>query len=134
MNILFLCNENAARSPMAEAILREMHPDWHIESAGIDVHVPGRGLGTATTAAIGRRRAALYLTTFRRKQVTKAMVDTAEHVACMTHAQVEWVNEHFPEARDKTSMLDSGDVADPTDRPGAHAVTYRVIKRILARW
>lgn len=34
MNVLILCTGNSCRSQMAEGILKSLHPDWNIESAG----------------------------------------------------------------------------------------------------
>lgn len=35
MKILFVCSANICRSPMAEGIMRELRPDWSVDSAGI---------------------------------------------------------------------------------------------------
>ena len=35
MKILFVCSANIWRSPMAEGIMRELRPDWFVDSAGI---------------------------------------------------------------------------------------------------
>ena len=40
MRILFVCSGNAHRSPLAEALLRKLRPDWTVESAGIRVAIP----------------------------------------------------------------------------------------------
>jgi protein-tyrosine-phosphatase len=40
MRVLFVCSGNAHRSPLAEALLRKLKPDWVVDSAGTDVAIP----------------------------------------------------------------------------------------------
>jgi protein-tyrosine phosphatase len=40
MKVLFVCSGNAHRSPLAEALLRKMRPDWIVDSAGVQVAIP----------------------------------------------------------------------------------------------
>jgi len=40
MQVLFVCSGNAHRSPLAEALLRKMRPDWVVDSAGLHVAIP----------------------------------------------------------------------------------------------
>ncbi|MEM3463674.1 MAG: low molecular weight phosphatase family protein [Candidatus Bathyarchaeia archaeon] len=40
MRVLFVCSGNAHRSPLAEALLRKMRPDWSVDSAGVRVAIP----------------------------------------------------------------------------------------------
>jgi protein-tyrosine phosphatase len=40
MRVLFVCSGNAHRSPLAEALLRKVRPDWSVDSAGIHVAIP----------------------------------------------------------------------------------------------
>ena len=40
MRVLFVCYGNAYRSPLAEALLKKIRPDIHIESAGLRVSIP----------------------------------------------------------------------------------------------
>jgi protein-tyrosine-phosphatase len=35
-----VCSGNAHRSPLAEALLRKVRPDWSVDSAGIHVAIP----------------------------------------------------------------------------------------------
>lgn len=35
-----MCSGNAHRSPLAEALLRKMRPDWSVDSAGVRVAIP----------------------------------------------------------------------------------------------
>ena len=40
MMVLFVCSGNAHRSPLAEALLKKMRPDWVVDSAGMQVAIP----------------------------------------------------------------------------------------------
>jgi len=40
MKVLFVCTGNAHRSPLAEALLKKMRPDWVVESAGVHTAIP----------------------------------------------------------------------------------------------
>jgi protein-tyrosine phosphatase len=40
VKVLFVCSGNAHRSPLAEALLRKIKPNWTVDSAGISVAIP----------------------------------------------------------------------------------------------
>jgi protein-tyrosine-phosphatase len=40
MKVLFVCSGNAHRSPLAEALLKKLRPDWNVDSAGLQVAIP----------------------------------------------------------------------------------------------
>lgn len=40
MKVLFVCSGNAHRSPLAEALLKKMRPDWEVDSAGLQIAIP----------------------------------------------------------------------------------------------
>jgi protein-tyrosine-phosphatase len=38
MNVLFICKGNICRSPIAEALLKALRPNWKVDSCGIFTH------------------------------------------------------------------------------------------------
>jgi len=40
VKVLFVCSGNAHRSPLAEAFLQKIKPNWKVDSAGISVAIP----------------------------------------------------------------------------------------------
>jgi len=40
LKVLFVCSGNAHRSPLAEALLKKMKPNWVVDSAGMHAAIP----------------------------------------------------------------------------------------------
>jgi len=40
LKVLFVCSGNAHRSPLAEALLKKIKPNWTVDSAGMHVAIP----------------------------------------------------------------------------------------------
>jgi protein-tyrosine phosphatase len=61
MKVLFVCYGNAYRSPLAEALLKNLRPDLEVDSAGLHVAIPISG---QVKALLAKRDAAQYLKEF----------------------------------------------------------------------
>ncbi|WP_368344548.1 low molecular weight protein-tyrosine-phosphatase [Pelagovum sp. HNIBRBA483] len=70
MRVLFVCLGNICRSPTAEAVAREVAPNWTIDSAGTsDWHVGEAPYGPMREAA---RKHGLHMDELRGRQLVKA--------------------------------------------------------------
>jgi len=56
--VLFVCSGNAHRSPLAEALLKKLRPDWKVDSAGLRVAIP---VSEEVKLYLGKERAEQYL-------------------------------------------------------------------------
>lgn len=118
MRVLFVCTGNTCRSPMAEALLKEIAEERNLE---IQVHSAG------LFAAEGQRPSTNAIETIdnkdikehRSKMLTKELMDWAELVLVMTKSHLNMVEKMYPGAKAKTHLLldfteyIDKDIADP---------------------
>lgn len=58
MKLLFVCSGNAYRSPLAEALLKKLRTDLHVDSAGLHVAIP---ISRQVREYLAKQNAAQYL-------------------------------------------------------------------------
>ncbi len=133
VNILFVCSGNTCRSPMAEAlckqaIARELDCSADVlADQGIFVRSAGAssfGSGPASSGAVEAvKKFGANLDGHCAQSLDQELLNSADHVFCMTHNHREVVVSMVPEIGDKAKLLIEGrDVGDPF---GGSAEEYR---------
>ncbi|PTX97189.1 serine hydroxymethyltransferase [Spartobacteria bacterium LR76] len=117
-HVLFVCTGNVCRSPMAEALFRQLvsdRDDIEVQSAGVSA---GRGQPASLDSVRALKTLGIDLSRFRSQPVTEKLVEEATHIFVMTRDHRRLLELFFPEASGKTYLVrefDNGspDVPDP---------------------
>ena len=104
MRVLFVCTGNTCRSPMAEALLKEISEERNLEiqvdSAG--VFAPeGQAASLNAVEVVGN----VDIQEHKSKMLTKELMDWAELVLVMTKSHLSMVENMYPEEKEKTHLL-----------------------------
>ena len=139
--MLLVCSGNTCRSPMAEAIARQMlsqqrsvAPD-ELESAGIRVGSAGAftspGMPATREAVEAMSKMGIELSKHRSRTLSLDLIREADVIYCMTGSHLEAVLEFDPTAKEKTMTLDpNGDIDDPI---GGSLTVYQRCAELIRR-
>lgn len=91
MRILYICTGNSFRSPAAEALTREFHPDYDVESAGTNA------VGFISGPAIDflRNHGAIQYVKPEPDQISQRAIDEADKIVCMMPEHRDYLMENF---------------------------------------
>lgn len=123
--ILFVCSGNTCRSPLAEAIARDLvGRELGVDAAEVLAHglqfasagtgsMPGMGASEGSLAAGAEIH--LDLSCHQSQPIDHAMVARADRIYCMSQSHRRAILAEVPTASDKTRLLrpDGRDIADP---------------------
>lgn len=103
--VLFVCTGNTCRSPLAEALFRDLvkgRSDYEVRSAGVGAF-SGQP-ASPHSLALARERG-LDLSRHCSRAVTLDLVDAATHIFAMGRSHLAAIEADFPEAAAKTYLL-----------------------------
>ena len=139
--LLIVCSGNTCRSPMAQAVARQMLAEQRgievddLEAAGIRVisagtfAAPGRSASPEAVEAMNK--IGIDLTTHRSQTVSSELIQEADAIYGMTSSHIQEVLSMHPSAVDKVDTLDpNGDIDDPI---GSSAMGYQRCAELIRR-
>lgn len=117
--VLFVCSGNTCRSPMAEAIARDLFDKRPLSNMPLIAASAGTsafdGDGATAEGDQALRHLGVRLQSHRSRLLTREMIREAEAIFAMTRGHRAAILQMMPEAADKVQLLNpSGrDIADP---------------------
>ncbi|MFV5369513.1 low molecular weight protein-tyrosine-phosphatase [Acinetobacter junii] len=112
-NILVVCVGNICRSPMAEYLLKQQHPNLHVESAGISGLV---GHSADDKAQLCMHRFSIDMSGHIAKKLNAELIKKADLILVMSNNQQRHLEQTWPFSKGKVFRLghwQNKNVSDP---------------------
>ena len=123
MKILFVCSANRCRSPMAEAMFKQMVKDIQVPGEKIEVKSAGTffrndGAPAMEHAVTVMNEHGLDISSHRAQTINDNLIDWADLILTMTTKHKEYIETNFVNSRRKVQLLTEyagaqGDIFDP---------------------
>lgn len=134
-NILVVCVGNICRSPTAEYLLKQQHPELHIESAGLSAMV-GHAADKKAIACMDTLN--IDMRTHIAKQINAELIKASDLILVMSSNQQKHIEQKWSFAKGKVFRLghwQGQNVPDPYQHDQAFfEETCRNIQSYVADW
>ncbi|HEY2573265.1 MAG TPA: ribose 5-phosphate isomerase B, partial [Verrucomicrobiaceae bacterium] len=137
--VLFVCTGNTCRSPMAEALFRDIvrgRADYEVGSAGVGAY-PGDAASPHTAEILAEL--GLNPSEFRSQPLTRELIGAATHVIGLSRSHLNAIESAFPESADKLYLIseftpdDAARGRDVSDPFGAGRRAYEEVRDSLRK-
>lgn len=128
MQVLFVCTGNTCRSPMAAALYNQIYKDGGADSAGICVMTP---MPAAENAIQVMREFGADLKKHRAKQVSAALIRSADVILTMTKHHKQILSAQFPDSAEKIRILGEEKGVEIADPFGGSMEAYRLCAKTM---
>ena len=123
MRVLFVCTGNSFRSPLAEAILRKLRPDFTLESAGTE---PARWIAFNAKELLKKESALEYVKNEPQGLESKNLRDY-DVIVAMKEEHKKSITEKCPQLTEKIEVWN---IEDPINLPAGHdKIIFEKIKQ-----